>query len=378
MTTNELRQRVEVILSQSARVALYEFPPPPSGEELEGEVEALMFTETAKRQLRGSAPAAFVWECDGPKPRMVNEQVMLLKLLYASADAESKVTFPVMLAVALNETTAAIIAHALVELGLVATICDIPAPYKDGHLLRWASGVALWHAVRLKLALEPELFTDADIRQLELATDGLLTTIPIKKLPTGYQYFAGGTIPEPDPALFVELHAFKETVARLRYLRLRDQLLAGENPEVNTDREVLVSRMEALGFPGEVVAVLREVERKLNAAGAPIVFKECLDLLRSVFEHIVVQSAIAVAAMKGDTPPTGGPFQPHKQFLRNSGVLASDNEADLFQKFYNYLSMQGAHALGSAPEQARVAKNMTVELSLMLVGRIQSLAGTAG
>ena len=49
-----------------------------------------------------------------------------------------------------------------------------------------------------------------------------------------------------------------------------------------------------------------------------------------------------------------------------------DHETALSQKLYNYVSNTGTHTLGSEREQARVVKNMVIELSLLVVGRVQA------
>jgi hypothetical protein len=165
-----------------------------------------------------------------------------------------------------------------------------------------------------------------------------------------------------------------DTIARIRYDRLKDQLLQGVNPEINTDREALVSRMETLGFRREIVEALDELDRKLFAAGKPLDFKGCMDLVRTIFEEIVEDAAKQSAALTGTKEPSGRlrDFQPWKDLLITTSVLTSE-EADLFQKLYNYLSNVGSHRLGSGLEHVRIAKNTTIEWGLLLVGRVQAL-----
>jgi len=50
-----------------------------------------------------------------------------------------------------------------------------------------------------------------------------------------------------------------------------------------------------------------------------------------------------------------------------------EKEAELLQKFYNYVSSTGSHDLGSAPDEARLTKNITIELGLLVVNRVKVL-----
>lgn len=123
-----------------------------------------------------------------------------------------------------------------------------------------------------------------------------------------------------------ELRLLGRTVERIRYLRLRQELAEGVNPEINTDKETLVSRMEALGFRKEIVEALRELDRRLYAAGKPLDFKAAMDLARTIFEEIVEDAArkAAVVTKRPLPPPGAKDFQPWKQLLMDAGVLTAD------------------------------------------------------
>lgn len=185
-----------------------------------------------------------------------------------------------------------------------------------------------------------------------------------------HESFAPG--PRNLEALLTEVD---DTIQRIRYERLRGQLLLGVNPELNTDREELVSRMEGLGFRRDIADALQQLEPKLLAAGTPLDFKGCMDIIRTIFEEIVEDAGKKAAAFTGTAIPSGKlkDFQPWKDLLATTRVLTPD-EADLFQKLYNYISNVGAHKLGSSQEHARVAKNTVIEWSLLVVGRVQALS----
>jgi hypothetical protein len=165
-------------------------------------------------------------------------------------------------------------------------------------------------------------------------------------------------------------------ITRIRYERLKGQLLQGANPEINTDQEALISRMEEISFRRDIVEAFHDLDRRIMAAGKPLDFKGCIDIIRTIFEEIVEDAARKAAALTKVTEPSGKlkDFQPWKDLLVTAKVLTAE-EAELFQKMYNYFSNVGTHRLGSEREHVRVAKNTVIEWGLLLVGRVQALAG---
>jgi hypothetical protein len=178
----------------------------------------------------------------------------------------------------------------------------------------------------------------------------------------------------PPESLVNILSEVGERITRIRYERLRGHLLQGANPEINTDREVLISRMEEMGFRGEIVTALDELDRKIMAADKPLDFKACVDLARTIYEEITEDGAKQAATVTGDPLPTGQrlSFAPWKELLVKTKVLTPE-EGELYQKLYGYLSNVSTHRLGSAQEHVRIAKNTVIEWGLLLVGRVQAL-----
>lgn len=54
--------------------------------------------------------------------------------------------------------------------------------------------------------------------------------------------------------------------------------------------------------------------------------------------------------------------------------LLSKIEGDAIQAFYDFLSVEGAHALSSQRTQARLSKNMTIEWGLLILSRVRAAA----
>jgi uncharacterized protein Smg (DUF494 family) len=216
-------------------------------------------------------------------------------------------------------------------------------------------------ALDQKLAMESHRFTEPDLDWIEEAQ------APLRASRLKEQQSVARD------SLVWWLTRLKSRIDRVRYLRLKKELFEGQNPEINTDKQALVSRLEAMGFRKDIVAALQSFDVKLYAAGTPLDFKGCMDLLRTIYEEITEDAAKTVATRRSKpTPNYSKPFQPWAQYLETEGVLTSE-ERELVQKLYNYLSNAGAHTLGSAPEQVRVSRNMVIELGLIMVGRVQNV-----
>jgi hypothetical protein len=290
---------------------------------------------------------------------VVHEQLLLLRTLYAQCSPDLKAQFIPLLLQLLTPENAQLVCHGVLDAGNAR---DLQYALSSPVTSR-TTAYTLWTALDEKLSMEPHKFSDSDLDLLEAT---LNTARNQKyKISTASDLFADEKITE-------QLDKVKRRIDRVRYLRLKKQLLEGENPEVNTDKQVLVSRLGTLGFRKEIIEALHELDTKLYAAGKPLDFKSCMDLLRTIYEEIVEDAAKTVGQKRNKPSPSGGPFQPWRQYLEDEGILSKD-EGDLAQKLYNYLSNAGTHRLGSAPEQVRVSRNMVIELSLMVVGRVQNL-----
>lgn len=289
--------------------------------------------------------------------RAENEQLELLRILYSSAPDDLRHDFWQTVTGNAPIQAGNVVGHLIVELQRLDVLPRLKTSNPtdtEAAFLR-----LVWHALRSKLSLQSVMFSDLDLETLATASviDHRILT-------------AGGVRISHRP-LAAELTATLLTIRRLQYLRLKDQLLQVENPEINTDRRTLVSRLEQLGFSGTLTSAINEVEKKIRAAATELDFRGCMDLLRVIFEETFEESSKRIEKQVGKPAPDGaGNFQPFKQYLENAGLL-TPHESDVCQKLYNYLSQAGSHSLMSAPEQLRVSKNTVVEWSLLLVGRVQ-------
>ncbi len=332
MTAEELKRRISYILSQVGQdEVIYTFP----------SVNPLRSASADFRAAPGEAEIA-------------NQKLLLLKILYGQCTPELKTQFVSILLGNLKPGNASFICHAVLAIGNLSNLKQI--------LLCSSIEIAegLWASLAHKLQMESHRFTEADLNLLEEVHRAADKRFSIGAPISSYQ-------------INWHLLSVKQQFERVRYLRLEKELSEGQNPEINTDKQELVSRLEALGFRKEIVSALAEFDKQFYSAGKPLEFKGCMDLLRTIYEEIIEDSAKATATKRGKMAPQyGKPFQPWCQYLVTEAIITTE-EGELAQKLYNYLSNAATHQLGSEPEQARVTKNFVIELGLLIVGRVQAI-----
>lgn len=335
--------------------------------------------------LKPFPDASGVRKLPGPGDvEIVNEQVVLFRTLYAQAPEQLRPEFLRLLLEEVHVVHAYLIAHLVLEM---AHLRDLKPLLDDPDTLTFGTRRKVWLAINEKLVMESHRFTEEDLALMEEMCEAELARTPAPDVRQRFRGISGlpsangEPMPIPPAPNLQHIEAadlrrglleVRKALELVRYLRLRKELLEGVNPEINLDKQVLVSRMEELGFRKEILESLQELERKMYGAGKSLDFKSCMDLIRTIYEWIVQDAAQTAGAVKGGSLPSGKPFLTWKQFLVNAGVVSND-EGEVLQKPYNYLSNAGTHELGSEPEQVRVTRNTVIEWGLLVVGRVQAM-----
>ena len=112
---------------------------------------------------------------------MKNEQVPLLKTLYAQCTPQLQTSFPSILSAEMREINAAVIVHTVLELGHLSELRKVLDNPK-----RLALNVRryVWEAIGQKVAMESHRFTDDDLDQLDaMRMAELKRTAPRAKRP---------------------------------------------------------------------------------------------------------------------------------------------------------------------------------------------------
>lgn len=288
MTNGQLKGRIRLVLSQVKTEALYTVP------------------QTAK-SVSGPARSGVTPRVYLPgQATLSSEQVNLLRLMYAQAKRDEQEKFCELLRECLAEMiraganpSTAVIGHVLADLHCLK---DIEV---DDELL---GGV--WRGWQQRLEHASETFSDEELTALLKAKAAAFNRFP--RIQQGSSFVI--RVPLRATRLSHALSAVEGLIQLVRYERLKKHLVEGHNPEINTDRETVVSRLAALGFPKDVEDALEEVDAKLRAADSPFDFKGCIDLVRTVFEGVLQHSAVAVSRKASQSLPAGpsvGNFAPY-------------------------------------------------------------------
>lgn len=339
----ELDRRLKFVLTEASGEAKYQQPDAPGSVGHRGS------------ELRDGRWPRGKWEVG-------TRAILLLRQLHTTASAEDQRGFLIALRSHLSPENARLAAHLFVELGDFDT------------LFYWETfdeiARSFWEGVADKVGIEPWLFTDEDLERVSGGIDrieSLATSVDnnghrLAKYPVAVGMMS--TIP-----------SVRRIVNRVRVDRIEESFSAGVNPAIDSDRRQLLSRIQALGFSDRLNAALLEIERRGTSAASEFDFKAAMDLLRTFYEEFMEEAAKKIQPRVGTAAPESGAkgvnhFASFKDYLKNAGVFNTD-EDEVLRRLYAYLSNQGSHKLGAAPEQFHVAKVTVIEWCMMLAGRVQ-------
>jgi len=235
------------------------------------------------------------------------------------------------------------------------------------------------------MRFESELFSEADLQAVEAAGQSRLRVVnlaiverhdAVKKLPS---ILSGVHTPPSAIAARVRpvtlsdpiVNEATAVISRIRYLRLAKEIREQRNPAIDADRRELLSRLQLMGFSEKLSQASDEIEARAALAATDIDVKAVMDLVRTFLEEVVEEASRKIEAKAEKAAPAGpkvNHYAPYLQYLESAGIVGRE-EGELLQKLYNFLSNQGTHKLGAAPEQLRVAHVTVIEWCLLIVGR---------
>jgi hypothetical protein len=302
----------------------------------------------------GSPPQVYLpGQCE-----LQSDGVRMLLRLWAQSDEAARARFPELLLEELSRRNGPIVAHLLADLHRIQHARGNPATIDS-----------LYSGWQQRLTYASELFSEADLDDLMAAVSEALEE---HLQPPSGPLSAMETLRE---RLRERLHSIRALVGLVRFERLRRRLFEGQNPEIAADRDALLSKATALGFPDILKLTLEVIDAKLAAGSSGFHFKECMDHIRTVLEKVFLFSAEAAGATLSQKARTGK-FGETREALEGLKVITV-KEGAAIQALYGFISEEGVHAFTSAAEQARIAKNCVIEWSLLVVGRIErKKAGT--
>src|ERR1700674_1611694 len=146
----------------------------------------------------------------------------------------------------------------------------------------------------------------------------------------------------------IRINTILMQVEAVKYSRLKENLLAEVNLEINHDRESLIKALNHFGFPKGLVESLEHAENEYRKAESEFDFKTSADHNRSFFETLLWEAATKIAALKEKALPQRKSAVEVRDYLKNSGFL-SERLHKLCEAFYQFASDESTHQLVQRP-----------------------------
>lgn len=173
--------------------------------------------------------------------------------------------------------------------------------------------------------------------------------------------------------LYVDLTRLVEALYKQSNLCLsRDikrRIDTGYNPEINVDKDILKREFNTFGFPADLSETLDKIDGKFSSARDAFDFKGCMDLIRAFTERLY-RSILDSYAEEGRVVDEKDSEKVAEFFLKKG--LVSDHFANMIAQLRHFLSDNASHRLKSREEDARLSKNMVIEMSLYLLRRYEN------
>lgn len=147
------------------------------------------------------------------------------------------------------------------------------------------------------------------------------------------------------------------------------QIDSAFNPELNTDEQKVVEEIESLGLPLDLTESLRHIDSLIENANTPMKYRDAMSAIRAFTERFYEQIA---KALDPKTKVDGKDSKVASKFFHEKKLLSQDM-ADLLVAHRHFLSNDGTHRIKSRKEDARIAKNITIELSLYIITRLREM-----
>jgi|GEM_PF-7054780 len=166
--------------------------------------------------------------------------------------------------------------------------------------------------------------------------------------------------------------AFQQIKNQVNKILVKDvikRIESGYNPEINEDVIKIKEEILKFGFPSDLSQALDKIDIKFDTSNDAFDFKGTMDLLRSFTERLYR----SILDQYGDDGKKVKEQDSEKvaRFFKDKG-LVNEHFADMIQSQRHFISDTASHRLKSREEDARLSKNMVIEMSLYLLRRFQN------
>lgn len=166
--------------------------------------------------------------------------------------------------------------------------------------------------------------------------------------------------------------AFANLYAQTNKVLVKDvkkRIELGYNPEINEDEIKIKEEFTKFGFPADLSQALDKVDQKFNASKDAFDFKGTMDLLRSFTERLY-RSILDEYGEEGKKVKEQDSEVVAKFFTKKG--LVNNHFGNMIASQRHFISDLASHRLKSREEDARLSKNMVIEMSLYLMRRLRN------
>ena len=170
---------------------------------------------------------------------------------------------------------------------------------------------------------------------------------------------------------FIEARAIEEAVVgfltqcqQAQYWYVLGALQRKPNLEIESDKKKVENFLKKLGFSDIMVELLNVAEKEYRDATTTFELKNALSHLRTFLEHLHRSAAKTLAQNAGTTIIDR--WGDATLYLRTSGLLTKQHES-FAASIYTLISDESVHPLGTAPEYARLLRNVVIEYGVMFL-----------
>lgn len=212
------------------------------------------------------------------------------------------------------------------------------------------------------LKYQPDLFAEDDIESLHDWAEAYLNRLS-----------AVGSSARNLSSLYADfdriISIVREKTVTILSSNFTKQIDADFNPDINTDEIKIKDLFEEFGFPSDMAESLRHINDQLSNGDTPFKFKNTMDSIRAFTERLFEMVAKSIDP---NSKIDGKDSEAAAKYFKEKGLITEDM-ANLIASLRHFLSNNGVHRLKSRREDARISKNLVVEISLYLITRLKEL-----
>lgn len=172
------------------------------------------------------------------------------------------------------------------------------------------------------------------------------------------------------------LHNIEDLCQKILFLRLKNRLDEGYNAQINQDKEAVFEKITNLNFPPELNTILDKIDEyywdtKKNEFDWSMAISKIREFWDVLTKHMVekIESKTGDSYKKYD-----GKFMAKKRKLIANYLRIGDGKSKedlILDGLIDIVNKEGAHNLISEREYFRLSKNMSIELSLLLLTKLE-------